>query len=585
MDVSALSRELQCVASLVDAQVQAGLDRDEVLESLCSSWAGRLAALVGQDNTSLCTLTRAVSEGPWSVEQRKRLAKALTSGGEPGGQGSKRRPSQTCTHFENYLTENEWKALRTPGTTHSSRVALLALRAWLIGLELPSEPTLFRMVAVLAFCAGNHECSQEDVSETMRALQAQVKSRAGRGRAVQVPHLVHFPHSASGLAESTLSVAYGDEGRPVDVEFPELDTILGSNKMRSSKANWLKHVPEHMRPLVQAAVQRSRSGRLSPARGASSSWAEPAAPGPTTPVALAPPASPDLGSAMVLREQLTRAAPRQPATLPSPAQPTPARAPRPREVLVAVHPQDPGTPPALLQPAGSSSSLANGEHALAEGEQPLAAEGEQPLAEGEQGAETEGEVEAGEGEQPLAEGVGEGEGECEGEQGQGVGTPRAGASARRGAQPLTEGVQSSGSLDEMEAQLLAAAAKRGDASKKAKQGSGSMKKRPAAAAAEEPAKRPAPAEPVKKRPAAAAAQPAAAAPAAAPAAAAQPDMSAFFARLETEASTLSRNVCVSRAYHAGKRRAVAAGYDDSAARRFAQEQMHQAGDLWTRAKN
>ena len=67
MDVPALARELRDVGRLLEAQVKAGLTKEEVLESLCSSWGLRLAALANVSNTGKEELTIAITDGPWSA--------------------------------------------------------------------------------------------------------------------------------------------------------------------------------------------------------------------------------------------------------------------------------------------------------------------------------------------------------------------------------------------------------------------------------------------------------------------------------------------------------------------------------------
>lgn len=512
MNVSAMAKELGGLERLVAAQVKAGLDKGEVMSSLCSSWSRRLEALVGLDASSQEALTLAVSKGPWTVDQRRQLAKAIMVEELDAGHKPKRRPNQTCLHFENFITEAEWRALRKQESTQASKLALLAVRAWLIGLELPSEPTLYRMTAVLAWCHGEYDFSQDDVRDKMKDLQTQIKARAARVRSVQLPYLVHFPHSASELAAPTLKYAYAGGVMPVDVDYPELDTILGNTKMRKGREeDWLKSVPDHVKPLLHAAMQRSRGSRqeLSP--------------------------SLQLGSADALRDQLTRASPRG--------------SPSSRPGVLAI--PDAEGEPALAE--ASSDALADGPQKLADEPQTLA---DVPTK--------------------LAED-----------------TPG----------------DAAGSLEEMEREMLAASRVRGKAS-------GTSKKRPAASEAEHP--RPAP---MLKRPAAAAPRPSTSAtrpethaeapstsaasspitdavpsgaeparqeltkpvlkrPSSANAGDSEIDMADVFEKMRADVGRLKRNAFKSRAYDSARRRMLAAGHDDSAAKVFAQGQAREATSLW-----
>ena len=72
--------ELRDVSELVQSQVEAGMPREEVMESIFASWQHRLAALSGIPPGEKAQVTSALSSGPWSEGQRQELARAILVG-------------------------------------------------------------------------------------------------------------------------------------------------------------------------------------------------------------------------------------------------------------------------------------------------------------------------------------------------------------------------------------------------------------------------------------------------------------------------------------------------------------------------
>ena len=76
MSVREVLDELALVGDVVLAQKEAGLEEDEVIESLFQSWRGRFETMV-IDPQDVAAITRAVSAGPWKNDQRKALASTI----------------------------------------------------------------------------------------------------------------------------------------------------------------------------------------------------------------------------------------------------------------------------------------------------------------------------------------------------------------------------------------------------------------------------------------------------------------------------------------------------------------------------
>ena len=65
-----LATDLTDVSELLSAQVDAGLDRDEVLHSLYNSWAHRLSSATRIAPNGKTLVTQAIQSGPWNPDQK-----------------------------------------------------------------------------------------------------------------------------------------------------------------------------------------------------------------------------------------------------------------------------------------------------------------------------------------------------------------------------------------------------------------------------------------------------------------------------------------------------------------------------------
>ena len=148
--ITVMAEELGDLIDLLQAQEEAGLTRDEVLASMFASWSLRLRA-TNISGVHLVGVTRAINQGPWAPDQRAELARlAMPKAQATPAAATKRRTSQACTHFHNFVTEFEWGRARSL-KSKAAVPNLLSVRAWMIGLILPSEPTIHQMVASLAY--------------------------------------------------------------------------------------------------------------------------------------------------------------------------------------------------------------------------------------------------------------------------------------------------------------------------------------------------------------------------------------------------------------------------------------------------
>ena len=214
-------------------------------------------------------------DGPHDAESCPKLQAAQSS--------AVRRGNQKCLHFENYITQHEWIEHRAT-TLDAANEALIARRAVKINLFYPSEPTLYRMVSILAYVKRDPNKTQDDVTRHKTNIKKMIKGALGKGN--DHAYLDTYPLNPADLPPSIIASAYGNIP-PVCVCFAELDTILGTNKMRRSGPKlpaWMEHVPVQMRAAICAALpDATLQVKPSPPRVASQVVAMPAeAQGPDT---------------------------------------------------------------------------------------------------------------------------------------------------------------------------------------------------------------------------------------------------------------------------------------------------------------
>ena len=276
-----LATDLADVSELLSAQVDAGLDRDEVLHSLYNSWAHRLSSATRIAPKGKTLVTQAIQSGPWNPNQKKDLASILLSSPDTGSTAAGRRAMQKLGFPENFIKLDTMVKLRDSKFSRASRMSLLAAEVRAIGIENADEKSLFQLVKLLAYCERNFDFSQELVWQCMTDLQNFIKSVP---RVKGLPYLEHYPASADLLPSAIKDNAYPDGVLPVTVDMAEMATVLGSAKMRgrlhcitSDKApKWLRNIPEEHRSAVMAAIKKGAPPISSPALPPSGSNQTPA---------------------------------------------------------------------------------------------------------------------------------------------------------------------------------------------------------------------------------------------------------------------------------------------------------------------
>ena len=267
--VATCGNELRRLGELLDEQTAAGLDRGETLDALFEGKKASLAKFHGASECEKDFLSKAIHEGPWCDRQRAALIKVLTGGADKKApkDAARRRDTQNAPQFENLVHEKLWIDLRNVQKySPASRCHMLARLAAMLGICLPSPKLLYRMVQILAYAAEEYDLSQEKVFEHMDRIQDFIK---GYKQEAGTPFITMYPPIAEELEAVFLERAYRDCDLPVQVNIPELDTVLGKAKMRGRGKDmaWFKNVPEHLQKDLMAdhpeLVQRGMRRRFS----------------------------------------------------------------------------------------------------------------------------------------------------------------------------------------------------------------------------------------------------------------------------------------------------------------------------------
>ena len=100
-----LATEMQSVAALVDAQVEAGASREEVVDALYRSWIDRFDNCTSKlSNDASTHISMSIKDSPFSPDQKKQLARAfLSTGPAKGRTKAKARANQKCHHIEPHI--------------------------------------------------------------------------------------------------------------------------------------------------------------------------------------------------------------------------------------------------------------------------------------------------------------------------------------------------------------------------------------------------------------------------------------------------------------------------------------------------
>ena len=132
-----------------------------------------------------------------------------------------------------------------------------------IGIINPGEPTLFRMSSIVAYCSG--ECwTQKYVFKSVDSIKIYIKGMKSPIK----EYIVQYPASFEGLS-GDIQESYVSDGSkvPIDVDIPELDSVLAGKKKRGRSKDdypeWLDAVPAQYRPALAAMLRKEQASSSS----------------------------------------------------------------------------------------------------------------------------------------------------------------------------------------------------------------------------------------------------------------------------------------------------------------------------------
>ena len=230
----AIVSDLTGMTEFVNALAGANQDSSRMLAAQVDAFQHRIGNLPRLTHQEAASLTRIISEGPWSSEQKQSLIASVVTGVGGCGQTQTvklKRAMQRCDHFQNYMTQSEWDSLLS-GAVRTAKISQICSRAWTIGLTCPVESTTYRMACIIAHC-----CNVEDAGELME-IHLQVKKTLkylDSQRQYPHAHLTLYPESVEDLPKNMRDYAY-DEA-PVSPSLPELDVVasIGNVRMRGKQ--------------------------------------------------------------------------------------------------------------------------------------------------------------------------------------------------------------------------------------------------------------------------------------------------------------------------------------------------------------
>lgn len=249
--ILAVMKELEGAAAFVNASEVAGIPRDYALEHQCAMAVNSLRMLRGLTAPSSTALIELVSKGPWTVESRKVLVEAILHVREgktfqatiaPAG-----RKMQKLLFFDQILTAREWEGIRGNAVL-AAKIDQAVHRLWSVGVINPSEPTTFRVAAII--CLVERISAKEKCEKVHRDLKQSLKSLVERKK----HHPLHPAHYIEDygtcfddIPQEIRSFAYAGE-QPVQTIIHGLDTIMDGAKMRRQKGS----APSEESPTVDA---------------------------------------------------------------------------------------------------------------------------------------------------------------------------------------------------------------------------------------------------------------------------------------------------------------------------------------------
>ena len=154
-----LLKEICSIPSLLGLQQDLGMSSSELLTAQFVTVRVKIKLLDGCTTPEAHSLLESIREVGWTTDQNRELAELVGSARLQGdAQAARasagRRAGQKCNNWELYPTDAYWNIVGDPLTPWSAKYRATVSTARSVGLHLPSEPTVGRMLECILLANG-----------------------------------------------------------------------------------------------------------------------------------------------------------------------------------------------------------------------------------------------------------------------------------------------------------------------------------------------------------------------------------------------------------------------------------------------
>ena len=212
------------------------------MDQQATAWEAKLktAKITASDAEDLLQV---LAKGPWTESQAELIGTAINQavlgniakGAKPG-----KRPPQTMTTFQSYLTKRDMDVLSSTPTPMAAKIEQLASRCVQLGLMWPNEPSIRHIVAV-AIGAGLQagDGTPAAIFEVMKEFKRVLRNMRSKVAKSEDIYLVEYPKAPQDLAKLMATYAEGDPPVPSFEPSEQLGlcqisakiSLRGNNKM------------------------------------------------------------------------------------------------------------------------------------------------------------------------------------------------------------------------------------------------------------------------------------------------------------------------------------------------------------------
>ena len=228
--------DLKAVTKFVASQMALGKDVSQVLAVQCTAMKTKLRSMKGLSISDASRFSFEVADGPWSPEQKAELADVIAELAEKGVGSKPRRKMQQLLQLENFFTAQDWHILQRRMLLHS-KLTMVAMRLWLLGVSCPSEPTLHKATSLACY---GQALTEHEFNQHKKELKADLKRIDKQHKWLEREPILKYPATPQELPEDVYNYAYQNSEGPV--ECPMESIAVSATKMRRCRSGALRDV-------------------------------------------------------------------------------------------------------------------------------------------------------------------------------------------------------------------------------------------------------------------------------------------------------------------------------------------------------